>query len=394
MRILKSARLAGALLIVAALGAAAVWPERIEVDTARVVRGPLEVTIDEEGETRVRERFIVSAPVAGRLQRVELEPGDPVVCARTIVARLVPAAPPLLDTRTRGELNAAVEAARAAGGEARARRDRAVATLERTQSAARRQATLSESGAISRDELEMAQTAMRTAESELRAAEFAVSRTDQEVRLARARLVAPAAGGSVVEVRAPVDGVVLRRLRESESVVPAGEPLIEIGDPQQLDVVVDLLSTDATRVSTDDIVWIEDWGGDRPLAARVRRVEPSGFMKVSALGVEERRVNAIIDFTEPFGAQLLGDGYRVEVRIVVWRQADVLKVPVGALFRHGDGWAVFEVDHGRARSRTVSIGERNDKEAQILRGLHAEQSVVLHPPDTLADGARIAERRE
>ena len=394
MRILKSGRLAGALLIVAALAAAAVWPERIEVDTARLVRGPLEVTIDEEGETRVLERFIVSAPVAGRLQRVELEPGDPVVCGRTVVARLMSAAAPLLDTRTRGELNAAVEAARAAAGEARARRDRAAATFERTQNSARRQASLAGSGAISRDELETAQTATRTAESELRAAEFAVARTDQELRLARARLVAPAAGGSVVEVRAPVDGVVLRRLRQSESVVPAGEPLIEIADPHQLEVVVDLLSTDATRVSTGDVVWIEDWGGDRPLAARVRRVEPSGFMKVSALGVEERRVNAIIDFTEPFGVQLLGDGYRVEVRIVVWRQDEVLKVPVGALFRHGDGWAVFEVDHDRARLRTVSIGERNDKEAQILRGLHVEQSVVLHPPDTLADGARITERRE
>ena len=394
MRILRRGRLAGALLIVAALGAAAVWPERIEVDTARVVRGPLEVTIDEEGETRVRERFVVSAPVAGRLQRVELEPGDPVVCGRTVVARLMSAAAPLLDTRTRGELNAAVEAARAAAGEARARRDRAAATFERTQNSARRQASLAGSGAISRDELETAETATRTAESELRAAEFAVARTDQELRLARARLVAPAAGGSVVEVRAPVDGVVLRRLRQSESVVPAGEPLIEIADPHQLEVVVDLLSTDATRVSTGDVVWIEDWGGDRPLAARVRRVEPSGFMKVSALGVEERRVNAIIDFTEPVGAPLLGDGYRVEVRIAVWRQADVLKVPIGALFRHGDGWAVFEADHGRARLRTVSIGERNDKEAQVLGGLRAEQSVVLHPPDTLADGARITNRRE
>ncbi len=191
---------------------------------------------------------------------------------------------------------------------------------------------------------------------------------------------------------APVDGVVLRRLRESASVVPVGEPLLEIGDPRSLDIVSDLLSTDAVRVSTGDRVLIEQWGGDVPLAGHVRRVEPSGFMKVSALGVEEQRVNVIIDLDDRETSASLGDGYRVEVRIVVWREDDVTKVRVGSLFRRGDDWAVFVVENGRARLRSVQLGQRNDREGQVLNGLSEGETVVLHPPDTLADGARIVVR--
>jgi HlyD family secretion protein len=195
-----------------------------------------------------------------------------------------------------------------------------------------------------------------------------------------------------VPVISPVDGVVLKRLRESESIVPAGEPLLEIGDPARIEVVADLLSTDAVRIAPGARVLIEQWGGPHPLAGTVRRVEPSGFMKVSALGVEEQRVNVVVDVPELPADARLGDGYRVEIRVVTWQADDVLKVPVGALFRRGDEWAVFVVEDGVARRRMVQVGQRNDTEAQILGGLTVDQAIVLHPPDTLEEGTGVAIR--
>jgi HlyD family secretion protein len=405
----KHTRTVVVVLVVAGIAAVALWPAAIEVDVARVERGPMQVTIDEEGETRVRERFVVSAPVAGRLQRIELEPGDPVVRGKSVVARLVPVAAPLLDPRTRTELSAAVAAAGAAVDQARAERNRAAAVLERARSSAQREQRLADAGAIPLESLEGAQTAVKTAEAGFKAADSAVARAEQELRLARARLQSPSGGGRAVEIVAPVDGVILKRLRESEAVVPSGEPLLEIGDPQNLEVVADLLSTDAVRVSSGDPVLIEEWGGGHPLEARVRRVEPSGFMKVSALGVEEQRVNVIIEFVDPeTAARALGDAYRVEVRVVVWQAEDVVTVPVGALFRaslpadgaSGTGpanrageWAVFVVDQGRARRQPVELGQRNGQAGQVMKGLEPGQLVVLHPPDTIADGTRITERR-
>jgi HlyD family secretion protein len=386
-------RLALVVLFVGVIIGVAMWPESIAVDIARVERGPMRVTIDEDGETRVRERFVVSAPVAGRLERIELDPGDRVVRGKTLVARLVPAPSTLLDPRTRSELAAAAGAAQASVGEARADRARATAALERARSARARLQVLANAGAVATDELEAAETAYRAAEEAHRAAEFAVTRAESELQLARARLAPPSAGGRPVEVLAPVDGVILRRLRESESVVPVGEPLVEIGDPDRLEVVADLLSTDAVRVSPGSPVSIEQWGGGRPLDARVRRVEPGGFMKISALGVEEQRVNVIIDFVDPAAvAGVLGDAYRVEVRVVVWETDDAVKAPVGSLFRQGSGWATFVVDGGRARLRAVEIGQRNAEHAQVLSGLQDGQPIVLHPPDTLTDGALIVER--
>jgi HlyD family secretion protein len=393
MPLKRHARLAAVVLVVAAILAAALWPEATEVDLTRVDRGPMQVTIDEDGETRVRERFVVSAPVAGRLLRIELEPGDSVVRGTTVVARLVPGEAPLLDARTRTELAAAIEAARAGVAQAQAERDRAAATLDLARSSLQRQERLGEVGVVSRDDLESARTALKTAEGSLRAAESGVARAEYELQLARARLQAPPSSGRTVDVVAPVDGVVLKRLHESEVTVPAGEPLLEIGDPRQLEVVADLLSTDAVQVSAGDPVRIEQWGGGHPLEARVRRIEPSGFMKVSALGVEEQRVNVVIDFEEPaLAARALGDGYRVEVRVVIWQEEDVLKVPVGGLFRRGEAWAVFVVENGRARLQLVELGQRNNEEGQILGGLDAGQAIVLHPPDTLADGAEVVER--
>jgi HlyD family secretion protein len=390
MRLLKSPRLIAAVVIVAGILAVALWPEAIEVDVVRVERGPMRVTVDEEGETRVRERFVVSAPVSGRLQRVELEPGDTVVRGKTVVARLIPAAPPLLDPRASAELGAAVEAGQAAVGQAQAERERAAAGVARAQSSLRRQQQLADAGLTSSEELEIAQTGLKTAEEALRAAEFTVARTQRELQAARARLAPSTAGGRPVTVVAPVSGVVLKRLRESEAVVPVGDPLLEIGDPANLEIVADLLSTDAVRVSAGDPVLIEQWGGGRPLNARVRRVEPSGFMKISALGVEEQRVNTIIDLVDGDGVgRQLGDGYRVEVRVVTWEDQSTLKVPIGALFRRGDQWAAFAVENDLARLQIVQLGQRNDTEGQITGGLVEGQVVVLHPPDTLADGMRV-----
>jgi HlyD family secretion protein len=393
MRFLKNKRLIAGVAVVLAIVAMAMWPEAIEVNAAKVAQGPMQVTLDEDGETRVRDKFVVSAPVAGRLQRIVLEPGDPVVKGKTVVARLATAEAPLLDPRTRAELQAAAEAARAAVGQARAEFERATAELVRARTTLQRQQALMKAGAIAADQLDAAETAVATAEEARKAAEFAVARSEYELQLARARLQAPApTGGRTVDLVAPISGVILKRLRESESVVPAGEPLLEIGEPDRIEIVADFLSTDAVRIQPGAPVLIEGWGGDEPLKGRVRRVEPAGFMKVSALGVEEQRVNVLIDFENTSAARRLGDAFRVEVRVIVWQEENVVKAPVGALFRRGNDWAAFVIDGDRVRLVTVQLGQRNDEEAQIVAGLSAGQTVVLHPPDTLTDGARVTVR--
>jgi len=392
MRLLKNKKLIAAVLVVAGIVGVALWPESMEVSVVHTERGPMQVTVDEDGETRVRDRFLVTAPVSGRVQRIEIEPGDTVVRGKTVLARITPGESPLLDPRTRSELQAAIEAATAAVGQARAERQRAATALERARTTLRRQQELMKAGAIAADDLDAAETALATSEDALRAAEFTERRAESELQLARARLSAPSTSGRSVDVLSPIDGTVLKRMRESEGIVPVGEPLLEIGEPGRMEIVADLLSTDAVRVSPGAEVLIEQWGGGHTLHGRVRRVEPSGFMKVSALGVEEQRVNVVIDFTNPAEASRLGDAYRVEVRIVLWKESDVLKVPVGALFRQGDGWAVFVVAEGRVRRQMVQLGQRNENEGQITGGLEAGATIVLHPPDTLTDGARVTVR--
>ena len=393
--LVKNPRVWAVVLIVGAIGAVAMWPESIEVDIVSVERRAMEVTIDEEGETRVRDRFVVSAPVSGQVQRIALEPGDQ-VSKGTVVARLVPTDAPLIDPRARAELSAAIDASRAALSQVQAERDRAAASLELSRDLLRRREQLVEAGAISREDLESARSAVKTGEGALRAADAAVTQARSQLQLAQARLQAPSSsGGRAIDLRAPVNGVVLKRVRESEAVVPAGEPLIEIGDPSRIEIVSDLLSTDAVRVSPGQDVRIEQWGGGHPLMGRVRRVEPSGFMKVSALGVEEQRVNVIVDFTDPGAAgRTLGDGYRVEVRVVSWRGDNVVAVPVGSLFRRGQGWAAFVVQDDVARLREVELGHRNNEFAEIINGLSTDDKVVLHPPDTLSDGMKVRARRQ
>jgi HlyD family secretion protein len=371
----------------------ALWPQPADVDIAQVSRQDVRVSIDEDGMARVRRRFLVSAPLAGRLQRITLEPGDRVARGR-VVARLIPPAPVLLDARARTELTAAAAAADAALERARAERQRAGAALERARSLVQRQRDLAKAGILPADRLEADESASRVAEEEKRAADFAVEQVEHEVQVARARLETPAAAGGAIEVFAPIDGVVLRRHRESESDVHAGDPLLEIGDPSQLEIVADVLSADAVRIATGSDVIIEGWGGP-PLAGLVRRVEPSGFMKVSALGVEEQRVNVIVDFREPGDVpKELGDGYRVDVSITLSEAKNVLTVPVGSLFRDGENWAVMTIVEGRAHLQTVTVGQRNDSAAEILGGLQEADTVILHPPDTVREGVRVRPRTE
>ena len=385
MRVVKHKGLWIVVAVVAALAIAAWWPETIDVETAVVERGRLEVTIDEDGDTRVRSRYVVSAPVSGQLRRITLEPGDGVESG-DIVARIDPAEAPLLDARTRAEAAAAVAAAGAARGEAQAALAAAAAERDRARTTAERQRSLFEKGAVSRDELEAAETQLVRAEAAATRAAAAVDRARQEERAALARLAPPASAGRTVDVRAPAGGRVLRRLRESAGVVAAGEPLIEVGDTRAIEVVVDLLSDDAARVAAGDVAHLDTGSG--VLDGRVRAVEPAGFTRVSALGVEEQRVNVILDFDEPPPASL-GDAFRVGVRIVEWASDDVLQVPIGTLFGAGDTWTVFVVEDGRARRRPVEVGRRTDRAAEIVAGLEAGATVVMHPPDLLEDGARV-----
>jgi HlyD family secretion protein len=385
------------LRALAALGALAlvvylVRPTPIEVETATVVRGPLQVTVDEEGETRVRDRFVVAAPVPGRLDRITLDEGDS-VGAGDVVARMNPQP---LDPRTQAEAAARREAAEAAEREADARVEQARAALAQAEREAERARQLAVGGTISNEERERAELQETTRGKELEAALFAARAADHNVRAARAALLAPGTAGAAtcddgaeacLEIRAPVGGRVLRVLEESERVVNVGAPLLEIGDPTALEIIVDVLSTDAVKVRPGAAVLVEEWGGERPLRAHVRAVEPSGFTKVSALGVEEQRVNVLADFDDDPGR--LGDGYRLEARIVVWEGTDVLKIPASALFRRGSDWHVFLVEKGRARRRAVEVGHGSALEFEVKSGLDEGATVIIHPSDLIEDGVKV-----
>ena len=384
------------VLLIAVVGgilAMALWPETLEVDMTVISRGPLVVTVDEEGRTRVRDRFVVSAPLGGRVLRIELEPGDR-VRRGDVVARVDAGAPPLLDVRARADMEAAVNGARAVRERAQAEEQRARAALELAEREVLRSRTLAAAGALPAQDADARETEARLAGEAVSAAAAAVRAATAELERALVPLAAPSpqTRAGVVPVRAPVDGTILRRLRESESVVPPGEPLVEIGDPAKLEIVADLLSTDAVRVTVGARATIEQWGGAAPFGATITRIEPSGFTKISALGVEEQRVNVILALADQAGEDaVLGDGYRVEVRIVVWEADHVLKVPTSALFRDGERWAVYVVNEGRARRTFVEIGRQTGREAEVLSGLPEGAQVIVHPGDLIRDGARVRE---
>jgi HlyD family secretion protein len=383
------------LAVVVALVALLVWafqPAAVQVEMATVSRGPLQVTLDEEGETRVRDRFVVSAPVAGRVLRIDLEPGDAVQANRTVLATFQPAAPALLDARTRAELTARAQAAEAAIEQARAAAEQARAELAEADRNLRRMRALVEGGATSPRDLELAETAAKTRREAVDAAAAAVRAAEAERRAVRAQLVQAdrPSGGPAIRLQSPIDGVVLRRIHESEAIVAPGEPLLEVGDVSKLEIVADYLSADAVRIRAGQRVVVERWGGGEALGGRVRLVEPSGFTKVSALGVEEQRVNVIVDLDAPAEAlSALGDRYRVEVRVVVSAAEDVLRVPVGALVRRGDAWSVFAVEDGRAVARAITIGARNDAFAEVRSGLAEGAQVVAFPSDRVGDGLAV-----
>ncbi len=385
-----------AMVVVVAAVALGTRPQPVPAELAEVARGPLEVTVDDEGETRVRDRFVISAPLAGRVLRIELEPGDAVSAGETVLAVFLPSAPVLLDARSRAEAEAAVQTATAALGQAEAHHERAAAELAYSRSEAARYLRLSQEGIVSVETMEAAQLDLDTRREAVEAADYAARTARGELQAARARLLqfsdesAEEMNGTAIRIVSPVSGVVLRRVRESESVVSAGEALLEVGDPARIEVVADYLSKDAVRMRSGQRVLIDRWGGEQPLRGRVRRVEPSGFTKISALGVEEQRVNVVIDIVDPPAVRDgLGDGFRVETRVVVWESEDELKAPTGALFRRDENWAVFAVDGGRAALRTIEVGERNAREAQVLGGLEVGEQVIVYPSDSLSDGSPV-----
>ncbi len=387
----------GVAALVAAGLAIGFMPRAVPVDVAEATRAPLAVTVEEEGKTRVRERYLVSAPVAGFVRRSTLKAGD-AVAAGQVIAVIEPARSVALDPRSRLQAQAQVNAAQAALAVAQDNARAAAAAAELAQQERARAESLRQSNFISAQALDAARTGETRARAGEAAAQHAVRVARFDLELARAALASASQlrnGGAAsrVEVRAPVAAHVLKLLHESEGAVAAGQPLLEIGDPASLEVEVEVLSTHAVKIAPGSKVVLDRWGGDEAVAGTVRVVEPSGFTKISALGVEEQRVRVIVDFAAPREAWArLGDGYRVEARFVLWEGDDVLQLPTSALFRQGEGWAVFAIEGGRARLTPVKIGERAGLRTQLLSGLDAGAKLVSHPDETIRDGVRVKPR--
>lgn len=398
-KLLSGPRLLLALIVVAVMVAIvfALRDPPVPVELAEARKGPLVVTIDDLGETRVRNLYVVSAPVTGQLLRVPLKPGDPVVPGSTLLARIVPVEPGPLDPRAFAEAQARIRSLEAQRAASAARTDQVQAELRLAERALARSAELAKRGFVSEANLDRARAARDASRASLAEARASAASTAQSLEAARSALIVAGAGSrgrGPVAVTSPVPGSVLRVPQESARVVAAGTPLVEIGDPAQLELVTDLLSADAVRVQPGAPVLVEQWGGAKPLEGRVRLVEPFGFTKISALGVEEQRVNVVIDFVQPRTAwQRLGHGYRANVRIVIWSGRDLLKVPIGALFRSGGDWSLFVLDgRGRARLVKAKIGRMSDTEAHVRGGLDAGDRVIVHPGDKVRDGVRVRER--
>lgn len=395
------------LLVASALVGALVYaflPQPVVADFGTVSRGRLEVAVEEDGKTRIRDRYVVSSPLMGKLQRVKWRAGDR-ISSGDRVAVVEPTDPALLDARTIAQSEARVSAAEAGLEEASANLGRVRSMLDFAEAEWVRAKKLSQQDATSRQELEEKEMLRRMRAEELRQAQHAKEVAQFELQVAQAALLRtrPNVDGkpdvSHFEILTPPLTsstralYVLRVLQESETVVAAGTPLLELGDPANLEVEIDVLSGDAVKIHPGARVILEQWGGDHPLEARVRLVEPSGFLKISALGVEEQRVNVIADFAQVDSVpDTLRDAFRVEARIIVWEKAECLKVPNSALFRHEDDWHVFRVLAGRAVRTPVQIGHRNGLEAEVTSGLDEGAIVVVHPSDKVADGVRMTGR--
>jgi HlyD family secretion protein len=391
VRWIKRGALALAAAAIVAMIVRAWLPKPVAVDVAVARRATLVVEIDEDGKTRVRDRFVVSTPIGGNLARIELKAGAPVAIG-DVVARIAPPDPALLDPRTRDEARARLAAAIARQRGAETAVARATAARDAAVRDADRARTLAAHGAITATEREHAELAEQLANGDLTAAQAERTRAAADVAAARAVLGQGEhrEGRAVVTVSAPATGQVLRVIRDSAGPVVAGAPLLELGDPHALEVVVDVLSSDAARIAPGMDVELEGWGGDHTLHGRVCRVEPSAFTRISALGVEEQRVNVIAAIDQP--PPSLGDGFRVDARIITWRGDRVLVVPASAVFRDRDRWAVYAIENGRARLRPVAIGHRGRLDVEIASGLSEGAEVVVHPGDRVADGVRVQPR--
>jgi HlyD family secretion protein len=397
--LLLRARIGTTLLALAVIGGLiyGFLPRPVAVDAATVEVGPLAVTVEEEGKTRVRDRYVVYAPMAGYLRRIGLKVGDPVTAGEAL-AQLEPARATALEPRARAQADARLRASEAALAAAEENARAAAAESELARQEFARAESLRRSGFISAQALDRARAESDRARAAELAADHRVRVARYERDVARAALAETArlhAGGpaELLPVLAPVTGRVLKVVRESEGMVQAAEPLLEIGDPASLEIEVEVLSTHAVRIAPGTAVLLERWGGEAILRGAVRVVEPAGFTKISALGVEEQRVRVIVDFTSPPEQwRRLGDGYRVEARFIVWEDPDVLQIPASSLFRRNDGWAVFVIEDGRARLRAVEVGQRAGLRAQVLSGLKAGERLIAHPYDRIEDGVRVKPR--
>lgn len=372
-------------------------PKPVEVDTATVTRGPLTVSVLEEGKTRIRNRYVVSPPVAGLLQRVPVRAGDPVEAGKTLLAVIQAAPSSFLDPRAKAQADAAVRSAEASRAQRNEQVQSATSELELARKELVRADQLRKKGAIAVQEFDTASNRVEMLDNQLGSARFALKVAEFELEQAKAALLQassdPTEAGQTIEIRAPVSGYVLNVFEESARTVTPGLPIMEVGDPRDLEAEIELLSSDAVNVQPGAEVSIEQWGGGEPLRGRVVLVEPGAFLKVSALGVEEQRVKVRVDFSDlPEGR--LGDRYRVEARIKTWTGEDVLQVPTGALFRRGNEWMTFVVEGGKARLTKVDIGHTNGVSAEIKSGLSEGQQVILHPPDVVVDEASIVPRKK
>jgi len=391
-------------LLVAAL-TFSFWPRAVPGDMVAVTQGPMSVTIDEEGETRLKDIFTVHAPVSGKLDRIILEPGDRVISGQTQLAVIRPSMAPTLDQRTQAQLLAAIQSARSAIAMSESDISRLTAVYNLAQKTYDRQAALYARNYASRAAFEQAETEQAQALSALQSAQSVLKMRRAGLQMARSALMPrqnmnqdkpnnrpPNVTSESVFLTAVIDGVVLHIDRESEGPVASGVALMEIGNSDDIEIVVDLLSEDAVRVSQGDSVVISGWGGE-PLAGYVRLIEPFAFTKVSALGIEEQRVNVIINFDDPVPPQL-GHGYRVDIAVVIWTEKDVLRVPLTALFKQGNVWQAYGVNGGRAELKTLKIGEKNGQFAQVLEGLARDDQVIEHPSGRIESGRRVTNRND
>ncbi len=391
----------GLALLFAAIGGAiylALREQPIQVDIAQVEIGPMRVTINEEGIARVRDIYTISSPISGHLDRIKLDEGEAVIANQTIIASIHPLDPPFLDERTEAELKAAVEAAKSAIASAKAEHTHVQMALEQAESDYRRALELSKTNVVSESKLERTYNDLKLHKALLESREAFIRLRQAELVSAQARLRQPGDNSTpnpiddncCLHLVSPIDGVVLKVLARSEQAVSPGVPITEVGDPQNLEIAVDLLSSDAPKLKNGSKVEISDWGGENTLIARIRRIDPAAVTKISSLGIEEQRVDVILDLeTVP---EQLGHGYHVLAKLEIWSGDAILQVPIGALFRANGNWAVFVLQDGKAIMRTLTIDHMNNRYAEVLEGLSENEKVVLYPSDLLEDGSLIQPR--